>query len=116
MPLYFVHWNRIRKRVRIHTPECEACNNGAGTHRGKTAAGGGNTYDWIKAKSYHEAVFRATGLNMVIGTNGRIAECADSNCPATRKDKSPDISNCDTQSYIRRLIQKTSSDVSTPER
>jgi hypothetical protein len=68
MAAFFVHWNSIRKRIRIHRADCGACNNGEGMHRGKIAAGRGNTYDWIKAKSYDEAVFRATGLNMVIGT------------------------------------------------
>lgn len=68
MPAFFVHWNRIRKRIVIHMPKCGACNDGAGMHRGKIAAGRGDTYDWIKAKSYDDAVARATGLNTVIGT------------------------------------------------
>jgi hypothetical protein len=65
---FFIHWNRIRKRVVIHRPQYGACNNGAGMHRGKIAAGRGDTYDWIKHKSYDDAVFQATGLNVVIGT------------------------------------------------
>jgi hypothetical protein len=55
MPAYFVHWNTIVKRVRIHRSECGACNGGKGMHKGKIKAGRGLTYDWVPAKTYAEA-------------------------------------------------------------
>ena len=52
---FYVHWNVIVRRVRIHRSECGACNNGRGMHKGKIAAGRGETYDWQAAESYREA-------------------------------------------------------------
>jgi phosphopantothenate synthetase len=50
-----VHWNLIRRRVRIHRAECGACNDGKGMHKGKIAAGRGKTYDWIPGDTYSQA-------------------------------------------------------------
>jgi len=55
MPAYYVYWNAIRKRIRIHRAECGACNNGKGMHHGKIAAGRGLTYNWVSANSYKQA-------------------------------------------------------------
>lgn len=68
MPAFFVHWNRIRKRVVVHIPKCGACNDGQGMHRGKIAAGRGDTYDWIAAKSYDDATSVATERSKAIKT------------------------------------------------
>lgn len=77
MSAFFVHWNRIRKRVRIHRAECGACNNGEGMHRGKIAAGRGNTYDWIEAETYDDAVVQAKRLDKPIGTKwGNCGMCS----------------------------------------
>lgn len=59
---YFVFWNTIVKRVRIHRAACGACNNGAGMHRGRIEAGRGLTYDWEPAASYSEARALVTAL------------------------------------------------------
>jgi hypothetical protein len=52
---FFVHWNLIRHRIRIHRADCGACNYGKGMHKGKIAAGKGKTYDWIAADAYGQA-------------------------------------------------------------
>ncbi len=56
---FFVHWNVIVRRVRIHRSECGACNNGLGMHQGKIAAGRGETYDWEAANTYKDAQAKA---------------------------------------------------------
>ncbi len=67
MAAFFVHWNRIRKRVRVHRANCGACNNGEGMHRGKIDAGRGDTYDWIGAKTYRDALANAETIAARIG-------------------------------------------------
>jgi len=59
---YFVFWNTIVKRVRIHRADCGACNNGRGMHQGRIEAGRGATYDWEPATSYAEAKEVVAGL------------------------------------------------------
>jgi hypothetical protein len=77
MAAFFVHWNRIRKRVRIHHASCGACNHGEGMHRGKIAAGRGDTYDWVAASTYSEASELAKPLASKIGANtGNCGMCS----------------------------------------
>jgi hypothetical protein len=71
MTAFYVHWNRIVKRVRIHRSACGACNNGKGMHRGKIAAGKGDTYDWIAANTYQGALTTADRFASKIGTKAR---------------------------------------------
>jgi hypothetical protein len=72
MPEFFVHWNRIKKSVRIHRAECGACNRGQGMHLGKIAAGRGHTYDWIGFETYEGALPAARKLATQIGSRKRI--------------------------------------------
>jgi hypothetical protein len=77
MAAFFVHWNRIRKRVRIHYADCGACNHGEGMHRGKIDAGRGDTYDWIPAATYAEALKRAAIVASKISTKaGNCGMCS----------------------------------------
>jgi hypothetical protein len=48
---YFVFWNKLMRRARIHRSTCGACNNGEA--RGKV--GLKCTHEWIPADSYIEA-------------------------------------------------------------
>ena len=59
MAEFYVHWNLIRRRVRIHRHDCGACNDGKGMHKGKISAGRGSTYDWIPADTHSEAKSKA---------------------------------------------------------
>ncbi|HXQ50745.1 MAG TPA: hypothetical protein VN802_06600 [Stellaceae bacterium] len=61
MTAYYVYWNRIRRRVRVHRAECSACRYGKGMHLGKIAAGRGDTYDWVAANDYGHALSLARG-------------------------------------------------------
>lgn len=69
MPRFFVHWNRIRRRVRIHHADCGACNHGEGMHRGRIAAGRGDTYDWVGIDTYTEASNTAHAIALRINAN-----------------------------------------------
>ncbi len=56
MAAFFVHWNTVVRRLRIHRSECGACKGGKGMHEGRIAAGRGDTYDWEPAATYPEAL------------------------------------------------------------
>jgi hypothetical protein len=62
MASFYVHWNTIVRRLRIHRSECGACKGGAGMHEGKIAAGRGETYDWVPALTYADALAVVTNL------------------------------------------------------
>ncbi len=62
MTNFYVHWNAVVRKVRIHQSICGACKDGAGMHEGRIAQGRGDTYDWEPAKSYAEAVSIAERL------------------------------------------------------
>lgn len=72
MSEFFVHWNSIRKRVRIHRAECGACNHGEGMHRGKIAAGRGVTYDWVGFEAYAGALGFARKRSVEVGATARL--------------------------------------------
>jgi hypothetical protein len=55
MSEFYVHWNTIVRKLRIHRGVCGACNYGQGMHKGKIKAGRGSTYDWEAADSYAHA-------------------------------------------------------------
>ena len=56
MSEFYVHWNTIVRKIRIHRSKCGACNSGAGMHKGNIAAGRGSTYDWVPANTYADAL------------------------------------------------------------
>lgn len=56
MAAFYVHWNTIVRKVRIHRSECGACKGGAGMHEGKIDAGRGDTYGWEPADTYAGAL------------------------------------------------------------
>ena len=60
--MYYVHWNTVVRKIKIHRSECGACNNGAGMHKGRIDAGRGETYDWVKAQDYNGALRVAEDL------------------------------------------------------
>jgi hypothetical protein len=53
---YWVYWDRIVRRVRIHRSECGACKGGQGMHRGAMCDGRGTDYDWEPAETYGAAL------------------------------------------------------------
>jgi hypothetical protein len=52
---FYVHWNTVVRKIKIHRSECGACKGGAGMHEGRIDAGRGETYNWIEAKTYGDA-------------------------------------------------------------
>lgn len=64
MTAFYVHWNTIVRKIRIHRSECNACKGGAGMHEGRIAAGRGQTYDWEPAKTYAEALALIDNLKL----------------------------------------------------
>ena len=55
MPDYFVFWDEIVGRIRIHRAECGACKYGKGMHGRRSSEGPGRTYDWEPAYTYAKA-------------------------------------------------------------
>jgi phosphopantothenate synthetase len=55
MTYFYVHWNSIVRKIKIHRSQCGACKGGAGMHEGRIAPGRGETYDWVSAKTYSDA-------------------------------------------------------------
>jgi len=53
--MFYVHWNTVVRKIKIHRGECGACKEGEGMHEGRIAAGRGVTYDWKAASTYTEA-------------------------------------------------------------
>jgi hypothetical protein len=54
MPHYWVFWDEIVGRIRIHRAECGACKYGTGIYRVKPEVPQ-DAYDWEPANSYVEA-------------------------------------------------------------
>ncbi|HXQ51197.1 MAG TPA: hypothetical protein VN802_08900 [Stellaceae bacterium] len=54
MAAYYVHWNAILRRLRIHRTSCVVCKAGAG--KSGTEAGRGDAYDWEPASTYKQAL------------------------------------------------------------
>ena len=55
---YFVFWNKLMRRARIHRGTCVACNHG----EGRSGVGLRSTHEWIPADSYIEARSIANAL------------------------------------------------------
>ena len=55
MPDYFVFWDEIVGRIRIHRANCGACKYGDGMHEGRIYKGRGSAYDWEPADTYAKA-------------------------------------------------------------
>lgn len=53
--MYWVFWDTILKRVRIHLADCGACRNGRGMHEGRIRAGRDVTYFWRQYPTYAAA-------------------------------------------------------------
>jgi hypothetical protein len=58
--MFYVHWNTVVRKIKIHRGDCGACKEGQGMHEGRISAGRGETYDWIEARTYDEAKSIAT--------------------------------------------------------
>ncbi len=50
MPEFYVFWDRMMRRVKIHRRECRSCKD-----RNIIRQGRGKDYDWVPAKTYEEA-------------------------------------------------------------
>nr|WP_295111886.1 hypothetical protein [uncultured Caulobacter sp.] len=59
---FYIHWNIITHKLRIHRGKCGACKDGRGMHEGKIEAGRGLTYDWVEAETYIDAAAQAADL------------------------------------------------------
>lgn len=55
MSAFYVHWNTVVRKIKIHRSECGACKGGTGMHEGRIDAGRGDTYDWVAAATYEQA-------------------------------------------------------------
>lgn len=62
MAPFFVFWNTVVRKTKVHRASCGACKNGQGMHEGRIQAGKGDTYDWVPAASYAEAAAIAASL------------------------------------------------------
>ena len=62
MPDYFVFWDEIVGRIRIHRADCGACKYGKGMREGRINEGLGTTYDWEPADTYAKACEIVAGL------------------------------------------------------
>jgi hypothetical protein len=64
MPDYFVFWDEIVGRIRIHRADCGACRYGKGMHERRINEGRGSssTFDWEPADTYAEACEIAASL------------------------------------------------------
>ena len=56
MAEFFVYWNAVVKKIRIHRSACGACKGGAGMHQGRIGERRGSTDGWEPAATYAEAV------------------------------------------------------------
>jgi hypothetical protein len=56
MSAFYVYWNTIVCKVRIHRSECGACKGGG------INAGRGKTHEWVSAVTYAEALALAADL------------------------------------------------------
>ena len=55
MAKFYVYWNAVVRKIKIHRSECGACKGGKGMHEGKIGEARGTADDWEKAKTYQEA-------------------------------------------------------------
>ena len=55
MPDYFVFWDEIVGRLRIHRADCEACKYGGEMHERLSNQGRASTFDWEPADTYAKA-------------------------------------------------------------
>jgi hypothetical protein len=55
MPDYWVFWDEIVGRIRIHSAECGACKYGTGLYKVKSTEWPQVDYDWEPANTYAEA-------------------------------------------------------------
>ena len=62
MPDYFVFWDEIVGRIRIHRADCEVCKYGKGMHGGRINKGCASTSDWEPADTYAKACEIVAGL------------------------------------------------------
>jgi hypothetical protein len=62
MPDYFVFWDEIVGRIRIHRADCEVCKYGKGMHEGRIIEGRASTSDWEPADTYAKACEIVAGL------------------------------------------------------
>jgi hypothetical protein len=64
MPDYFVFWDEIVGRIRIHRADCGACKYGKGMHerRINEGRGSGSAFDWEPADTYAKACEIAASL------------------------------------------------------
>jgi hypothetical protein len=53
--MFYVHWNTVVRKIKIHRGDCGACKEGKGMHEGRISAGRRETYDWLKAETYGDA-------------------------------------------------------------
>jgi hypothetical protein len=62
MPHYWVFWDEIVGRIRIHRAKCKACKYGTGLYKVKSTEWPQVDYDWEPANSYAEACEIAAAL------------------------------------------------------
>ncbi|MEH2491930.1 hypothetical protein V1280_007869 [Bradyrhizobium sp. AZCC 2230] len=74
--MFWVFWDTMLKRVRIHHQDCGACRNGQGMQQGSIRVGRGSTYFWEEFPSYPEALRKTEQLRRA----GMIAQGCRVNC------------------------------------
>ena len=62
MPDYFVFWDEIAGRIRIHRADCGACKFGKGVRNSRINEGRDVTSDWEPADTYAKACEIVTDL------------------------------------------------------
>ena len=62
MPDYFVFWDEIVGRIRIHRADCEVCKYGKGMYEGRINERRASTSDWERADTYAKACEIVAGL------------------------------------------------------
>lgn len=55
MANFYVYWNAVVRKIKIHRSECGACKGGKGMHEGKIGEARGKTDGWDSAETYQEA-------------------------------------------------------------
>jgi hypothetical protein len=53
--MFYVHWNTVVRKIKIHRGNCGACKEGRGMPEGRISAGRRDTYDWLEAGTYSAA-------------------------------------------------------------
>jgi hypothetical protein len=62
MPAYFVFWDEMVGRIRIHRADCGACKYGRDMHEWRNNRGRDATFDWEPAETYAKACEIAASL------------------------------------------------------